>query len=285
MKYLQERARFVIARPLARTAQSVLYLAYDHLTDQPVVIKVLAPTRRGLPWPEAVRAFLHEIKMVLALQDIRGSDDGWPYFPRYITHGRSVKGYYYYVQSYIPGQTLAEILAAGRPSDAITIAYELCRTVRILHAHRIVHGDLHPQNIIVRRDGAVVLVDFGLSRYFYEQVPYLRDMGRPLFTPPEQIVGRPLDERSDLFALGLILAELLEVETLPPTTQRLIMHMQRPLIDERNVQLDDLIAELVMVEHLQQVQAAYRTLSCWLMVLVIVSTLIIALFYLAFFLY
>ncbi len=284
MKCLQGRARFAIARPLARTAQSVLYLAYDHLTDQPVVIKVLAPTRQGLPWSQAVRAFLHEIEMVQALQNIPGSDDGWQYFPRYITHGRSVKGYYYYVQSYIPGQTLAEILAVGRPSDAVTIAYELCRTVRILHARRIVHGDLHPQNIIVRRDGAVALVDFGLSRYFYEQVPYLRDMGRPLFTPPEQIVGRPLDARSDLFALGLILAELLEVETLPPTTQSLIMRMQRPLIAERNVQLDDFIAELEIVEQLQQVQAAYRTLSRWLMVLGIVSTLIIALFYLAFFL-
>ncbi|WP_298816491.1 protein kinase domain-containing protein [Chloroflexus sp.] len=269
--------RFQIARQLHRTAHSIVVLAYDTWDDQMVVIKWLAPTRFSMPFTQAIRAFRREIEIVRRLSELEPDTAGWRRFPLLITTGRDRLGYYY-VQRYLPGQTLAEILAAGRPDDAIQIAINLCWTLRILHAYGIIHGDLHPQNIIVGMRGEVALIDFGLSRYRYQVAPELSGVGRPQYTPPEQLYGQPLDERSDLFALSQVLQQLLAVEQLPPSTQRLIVRMGEPLLNRRERSLAALQAEL---ENLQP--PAIQLPPQWLRNgLVIASIIVIVLFFLAF---
>ncbi len=143
----------------------------------------------------------------------------------------------------------------------------------------IIHGDLHPRNIIVNSEGGVSLIDFGLSRYRDEVVPELADIGRPGYTPPEQLTGGPIDERSDLFALAQVLDELLADETLPSSLQRLINLMREPLVARRQVNLASLQAELAELQRsmsLQQLQPRF------LKVLLVVSIVIILVFYLAF---
>lgn len=235
--------RFTIACRLARTAHSIVDLAYDR-QQQPVVIKRLAPTGRGLSLIDAARAFRREIDIMRVLP--AAGSDKWRYFPRFITVGRDQHGYFY-VQSYISGQTLASILAAGHPHDALTIAINLCRVLRILHAHGIVHGDLHPQNLIVGLHGEVAVIDFGLSRYRYQHAPELAGIGRPIYTPPEQLAGWPLDERSDFFALGWVLHDLLAGEQLPPAIQHLIATMLDPFPANRRVTLAAVQAALAAV--------------------------------------
>ncbi|WP_322511788.1 serine/threonine-protein kinase [Chloroflexus sp.] len=267
--------RFVIGRRLARTAHSIVDLAYDTRDEQPVVIKRLSPTSRSMSLRDAARAFRREIEIVQALPAMGG--DAWESFPRFITMGCHRHGYYY-VQSYIPGQTLAQLLAAGRPPDALTIAINLCHVLRVLHAHGIIHGDLHPQNIIVGRHGEVALIDFGLSRYRYQVTPELRGIGRPVYTPPEQLAGWPLDERSDFFALGGVLCDLLDVAQLPSTTQYLIECMLDPFPANRRMTLAALQAEL---EAARYEPLLPQPLSWVVNGLIIISIAIIALFYLA----
>ncbi|WP_298405356.1 serine/threonine-protein kinase [uncultured Chloroflexus sp.] len=268
--------RFQVVRLLTRTAHSIVDLAYDGRDKQFVVIKRLAPTSRSLPIRDAARAFLREIKIVHALPEAYYGE--WPCFPRFITMGRDRHGYYY-VQRYIPGQTLASILAAGHPHDALTIAINLCWVLSILHAHGIIHGDLHPQNIIVGVRGEVALIDFGLSRYHGQLAPEVQGIGRPTYTPPEQWAGWPIDERSDFFALGWVLHELLDGEQLPPSTQALIARMLNPFPANRQVTLAALQAELEVVrdERLQPQPAPQWFING----LIIVSITVITLLYLS----
>ncbi|WP_322489862.1 serine/threonine protein kinase [Chloroflexus sp.] len=223
----------------------------------------------------AARAFRREIDIVRALP--AAVDNKWHYFPRFITadcdHYED-----FYVQSYIPGQTLASILAAGHPHDALTIAINLCWVLRILHMHGIVHGDLHPQNIMVGLHGEVALIDFGLSRYCYQLVPDVQGIGRPIYTPPEQLAGRPIDERSDFFALGWVLHELLDGEQLPPAIQHLIATMLDPFPANRQVKLAALQAEL---EEVRDERSQPQPAPQWFINgLIIVSIAAIALLYL-----
>lgn len=269
---------FQVVHRLARTAHSIVDLAYDEATAQLVVIKRLAPTSRSILLTNAARAFRREIDIVRALPAV--GNDKWHCFPRFITMGRDRHGYYY-VQSYIPGQTLASILAAGHPQDALTIAINLCWVLRILHAHGIVHGDLHPQNIIVGLDGKVALIDFGLSRYCYQLAPDVQGIGRPIYTPPAQLAGWPLDERSDFFALGWVLHELLDIEQLPPAIQHLIATMCDPFPANRQVTLAALQAEL---EEVRDERSQLQPAPQWFINgLIIVSTTATALLYLSLF--
>jgi serine/threonine protein kinase len=143
----------------------------------------------------------------------------------------------------------------------------------------IFHGYMHPRNFIVKNDGNVSLIDFGLSRYRGEVVPELANIGRPCYTPPEQLTGGSIDERSDFFALAQVLDDLLAVETLPSNLQRLINLMREPLVARRQVNLASLQAELAELQRsieLQQLQPRF------LKVLLVVSIVIILVFYLAF---
>lgn len=270
--------RFQVVHRLARTAHSIVDLAYDEANAQLVVIKRLAPTGRSLSLADAKRAFQREIDIVRALS--AASDEAWRCFPRFITMGRDRHGYYY-VQRYVPGQTLASILAAGHPHDALTIAINLCWVLRILHAHGIVHGDLHPENIMVGVRGEVALIDFGLSRYRCQLAPEVQGIGRPIYTPPEQLAGWPIDERSDFFALGWVLHELLDGEQLPPSAHALIERMLDPFPKNRQVTLAALQAELEAArdERLQPQPAPQWFIHS----LIIASITVIALLYLTLF--
>lgn len=273
--------RFEIKYQLARTAHSIVDLAFDHECGKPVVIKWLAPTARSLSPRAAARMFFHEITMTRAISALSSSNGKHLRFPQFITMGRikDIPAKYYFVMSHIAGETLAQILAAGRPHDAVRIAQSLCQSVYILHANGIIHGDLHPQNIIVHPRGDVSLIDFGLSRYRYQTIAYLAGIGRPGYTPPEQLAGYPIDERSDLFALGQILHDLLDMNNLPSTTRHLITQMCQPILAQRRVNLTALQAELADLSFISGHQALPKR---YLNVLAVTSAIIIALFYLAF---
>ncbi len=279
--------RFLITRRLARTAHSIVDLAYDTIDHQAVVIKRLAPTPRGLPARSAARAFLREIKIVQSLpSDIpvtlltnqRRSQPFFP-FPIFITMGRDQAGYYY-AQRYIPGETLASILAAGRPRDYLRIAINLCRVLRRLHRCGIVHGDLHPQNIIVSPRAEVSFIDFGLSRYRNQSIPELVGVGRPGYTPPEQLHGVAVDERADLFALGMILEELLPLAELPDTVAEYVMRLQQPLPAHRDVTLSEVEAELT--DALRADSLLVVPPRRFITALTVISAIIIAIFWAGF---
>ena len=118
------------------------------------------------------------------------------------------------VFEFVEGETLAARLAKGPlPEDqAIQIAIQLADALGVAHGHRVLHRDLKPSNVMLAPGGVVKILDFGIARF---RPVGAADgggdegfMGTPGYVAPEQWVGKPADERSDLYALGVVLFEM-----------------------------------------------------------------------------
>jgi serine/threonine protein kinase len=125
-------------------------------------------------------------------------------------------GYWYLVMEYLPGPTLANYIgqyAPLPPLEALNYAMQLCDVLDYLHqqAPPIVFRDLKPSNVILSPEGRLMLVDFGIARYFKEgQINDTTDFGSPGYASPEQFEGSgQTDGRSDLYSLGVILHEMI----------------------------------------------------------------------------
>ena len=111
----------------------------------------------------------------------------------------------YLVLEYVDGESLAKILARRRflvPDVAVGVTREVASALAHAHKHRIIHGDIKPGNLLISREGRVLLSDFGLA--LAPGAPTLNSQGRILGTPrymaPEQAKGEPADHRADIFS-------------------------------------------------------------------------------------
>ncbi|HET8846159.1 MAG TPA: serine/threonine-protein kinase, partial [Ktedonobacteraceae bacterium] len=125
-------------------------------------------------------------------------------------------GHWYLVMEYVPGSTLSSYIrehAPLPPLEAVNYALQICDVLDYLHKQNppVVFRDLKPANIILHPDGRLMIVDFGIARYFKEgQFNDTTDFGSPGYASPEQYEGiGQTDARSDLFSLGVILHEML----------------------------------------------------------------------------
>ena len=121
----------------------------------------------------------------------------------------------YIVTEYVNGVPLRALLAPGQPlptDKALDIARQLAAAVVYLHAQHVVHRDLKPENILVTPEGQVKILDFGIALdHPGRRVTWLGStaMGTPAYMAPEQVKGLRGDERSDIYALGVLLYEML----------------------------------------------------------------------------
>jgi serine/threonine protein kinase len=125
-------------------------------------------------------------------------------------------GHWYLVMEYLPGPTLANYIsqyAPLPPLEALNYAMQLCDVLDYLHQQvpTIVYRDLKPSNVILSPEGRLMLVDFGIARYFKEgQINDTTDFGSPGYASPEQFEGNgQTDGRSDMYSLGVILHEMI----------------------------------------------------------------------------
>lgn len=227
-----ELAGHRIERELGRGGMAIVYLARQIDLDRPVALKVLRP---GLALESRhVERFKREALTVARLAH--------PHIVAVHAVGET-RGYHWLSMEYIDGPTLAEVLqrlvesgkpsgewsaadlarAAGLPSlDAPGASYEraLCgllapvaRALGTAHELGLVHRDVKPSNILIRKDGRALIADFGLAKG--EGDPGLSLSGEPLGTPfymsPEQaaLTTRPVDQRSDVYSFGVTLYEAL----------------------------------------------------------------------------
>ena len=145
------------------------------------------------------------------------------------------------VMEYVQGRTLAFLLASGPPGPALALrlAREIAEGLAHAHAQGILHRDLKTENVIVTPEGHAKILDFGLSKPVFEEDDGLTAHGAVLGTfrsmSPEQALGRGLDERSDLFSLGVLVYELLtgrspfRASSSAETLDRLLHHEPPPL--------------------------------------------------------
>ena len=191
--------RYRIVSLLGRGATGAVYRADDLRLDQPVALKLLmTPAGYG---HETVQRFVREVRLargvshpnVCRVYDI-GDADGWHYLS----------------MEYVDGETLASLLRRiGRlPHEkALDIARQLCAGLAAAHDRGVLHRDLKPANIMVDGRGRIRIMDFGLA--IANDGPSVRDVaGTPGYMAPEQMFGGRITERTDLYALGLVLHEI-----------------------------------------------------------------------------
>jgi len=131
-----------------------------------------------------------------------------------VIHGieETTTGQTFIVMAYYEGASLAESIRRGPLPihEAIRIVSQMANGLAEAHARGIVHRDIKPSNVMVTATGAVKIVDFGLARVLSEMTTSQNAVsGTALYMSPEQIMGRSLDQRSDLWALGIVFAEML----------------------------------------------------------------------------
>ncbi len=195
-----------IERSLGRGGMGVVYLAEDTRLARLVSLKVLHPqdtsddTRRERLRLEAraAAALAHpNVAAVHALEEIDGQ--------------------LFIVSDYVPGRTAREHLDSGGPlgvADAIDVARQAARGLEAAHRQGIIHRDLKPENILIGENGVVRILDFGIARMIASEPERERltatgvMVGTPGYMAPEQLDGAPGDARSDVFALGTVLYEL-----------------------------------------------------------------------------
>ncbi|HLX00300.1 MAG TPA: protein kinase [Candidatus Acidoferrales bacterium] len=119
----------------------------------------------------------------------------------------------YIVMGYYEGETLARRLARGRISvhESLDLAVQIARGLSAAHARNIIHRDIKPSNIILTADNVAKIVDFGLARVIAS--PSMTQSGEisgtVTYMSPEQTLGKPVDQRTDVWALGIVMAEML----------------------------------------------------------------------------
>jgi tRNA A-37 threonylcarbamoyl transferase component Bud32/ActR/RegA family two-component response regulator len=195
---------FRIVKELERSASAALYLAESADYSGPVALKV----HRHRSASEASRAerdrFQRECQLLSQFND-RGVAD---------VYGFGVTDEFHWLaMEYFPcGSLKARLRHPVTEAEALGYMTSITRPLIAIHAAGIVHRDLKPSNIMLRADDSVALIDFGLARPALASssvtAPNVR-VGSPLYMSPEQVDGLPPDARCDLYALGVVLHELL----------------------------------------------------------------------------
>lgn len=208
------QGRFVIEEELGRGNGGTVFMARDRVLDRPVAIKILSRPAD----PEALARFAQEARAagalehpnVLVVHDV-GVDRGTPFI----------------VSELLRGRTLRTRLADGplQPNEALSLALQLARGLSAAHRRGIVHRDLKPENLFLVEHGGLKILDFGVAKLLPHAavgsavaVPTASGtfLGTVPYMSPEQVRGRPADARSDVFAFGVILHEMLSGS--PPFT-------------------------------------------------------------------
>ncbi len=199
------RGRYELQQPIGRGGMAEVFLARDQLLDRPVAIKRLIAQFSGDP--SFVERFRREAQAAAKLThpNIVAVYD---YFEE--------DGEYFIVQEYVEGRSLAELLRAeGRlhPDRAADVAADIAAGLGAAHREGMVHRDVKSGNVLVASDGQVKVADFGIARVFAGGDSELTQagtvMGTATYFSPEQAQGKPVDPRSDLYSLGVVLYEML----------------------------------------------------------------------------
>lgn len=198
--------KYQIVREIARS-NDIVYEALDPSINRRVALKELCipPNVTGAQKRERIERFLRE-----------GRAAGKLAHPNIVTVydvGKDNERYYIAME-YLTGQTLRDMLQAGGAlsiSDAVNYTLQLCDALSYAHSNGVIHRDIKPDNVQILPGGHVKLTDFGIARMMGES-SITQDgqvFGTPSYMSPEQVAGKKLDTRSDIFSVGVMLYEMI----------------------------------------------------------------------------
>src|SRR5215470_17663550 len=195
---------------IGRGAFGTVLLMEDTVVDERLILKFLNPNVSQDE--EVMKRFVHELR-----------------YSRKITHKNVIRIYdFLYIQGnyaismeYFPSHTLGSEVVNEKPVElkrAMQFAMDICTGMTVAHQQGIVHRDLKPANVLINQEGLLKIVDFGVAAAQREGDTQLTKtsyvIGSPKYMAPEQILGKKVDERADIYALGVILYEM--VTGVPP---------------------------------------------------------------------
>src|SRR5690606_19240982 len=191
--------RFEVVRPLGRGAMGIVLLARDPRLDREVALKLL-------PAHLSLEAVANE-RLVAEARAASSLDH--PQIATVHEIGEHTDGRIFIAMAYCPGGTLRDRLAAGPlpPEEALGVAAQLADGLAAAHAHGIVHRDVKPENIAFARDGGVRILDFGIATS--ATGAQAGSAGTVAYMSPEQTRGEATDPRTDVWAAGVVLFEML----------------------------------------------------------------------------
>jgi serine/threonine-protein kinase len=205
-------ARYQVMKKLGEGGMSYVYLAREISSDDTVAIKVLSP--RLASDKSSVERLRREAGLAMRLDH--------PNVCRILRLGESEDGLIYLVMPFLKGELLSDREVRGGPMDmtlGVTLLKQMCAGLHHAHELQIIHRDLKPENVMLvpDDDGGVeraVVMDFGLAKERRADPAIAKltatgiILGTPEFMSPEQIRGKPLDARSDIYALGIVAFEM-----------------------------------------------------------------------------
>jgi tRNA A-37 threonylcarbamoyl transferase component Bud32 len=195
---------------IGRGAFGTVLLMEDTVVDERLILKFLNPNVSQDE--EVMKRFVHELR-----------------YSRKITHKNVIRIYdFLYIQGlyaismeYFPSHTLGSEVVNDKPIDlqrALQFGIDMCTGMTVAHQVGIVHRDLKPANVLINQDGLLKIVDFGVAAAHREGDTQLTKtgyvIGSPKYMAPEQILGKKVDERADIYAVGVMMYEM--VTGVPP---------------------------------------------------------------------
>ena len=205
MNTVRSIGRYRVEALLGTGAMGEVYRAHDPAIDRLVAIKVVRPELvAGSGGEQLLERFRREARAagrrfhpnIVAIWDF-GDDDGMPFL----------------VMELVEGRSLDQVIKSSRsiePTRSVAIITQVLGALGFAHENGIVHRDIKPSNIMVLQDDRVKVADFGIARIEASEFTIVGDLlGTPAYMAPEQLSGGPIDHRTDLFAAGVILFEML----------------------------------------------------------------------------
>jgi tetratricopeptide (TPR) repeat protein/tRNA A-37 threonylcarbamoyl transferase component Bud32 len=220
--------RYAVRRRLGGGGMGIVYLAHDPVIDRQVAVKVL---RTALDDGGMRERFAREARSAGSL------------FHRNIVtvfDAGEFEGQPFIAMEFIDGRSVDDMVRACEPltlERRLRLIEDLCAGLAFAHRHGIVHRDIKPANLMVTSDGVLKVLDFGIARLVDAGVSRATAVGTPSYMSPEQVWGGRVDHRCDIFAVGLVLYEVLTyVRAFPGDSLARICHAivsedPRPLVD------------------------------------------------------
>jgi eukaryotic-like serine/threonine-protein kinase len=219
--------RYVIEREIGRGGMATVYLARDIRHERKVAIKVLDPELGAVLGADR---FLAEIRVTAKLQH--------PNLLPLFDSGQAA-GLLFYAMPYVEGESLRQRLDRERQlpvADALRIATDIAGALDYAHRHNVIHRDIKPENVLLH-DGRAMVADFGIalavqSAGAQRMTQTGLSLGTPQYMSPEQAMGeRTIDARSDIYALGAVLYEMLTGDA--PFTGSSVQAIVAKVLNER----------------------------------------------------
>jgi tRNA A-37 threonylcarbamoyl transferase component Bud32/Tol biopolymer transport system component len=234
--------RYKIIEEIGRGGLAVVYRAMDTMLERSVAIKMILPEQQQDD--KFLRRFQREARTLAQLSH--------PSIVKILDYGEH-QGSPYLVMEYISGGTLNSRMGqAMPPMEAAQLLAPIAHALHHAHQHKVIHRDVKPANILINESGQPMLSDFGIVKLAETDESLTGTgvmVGTPAYMSPEQIQGRPVDARTDVYALGTVLFELLAgrkpyVANTP--IELMLKHLNDPVPHARQI-IRDLPADVEQV--------------------------------------